>query len=77
MTDISAFLPLLSPAGTAGGTDDVRFTQYLVKEIGVAVVPGSSFYNEPRDGSRQVRFAFCKKEATLAEAGQRLRRLVG
>jgi aminotransferase len=75
MTDISAFLPLLSPAGTAGGTDDVRFTQYLVKEIGVAVVPGSSFYNDPRDGSRQVRFAFCKKEATLAEAGRRLGRL--
>ena len=61
MTDISAF----------GYADDVGFTKYLVKEIGVAAVPGSSFYNDPRDGAKQVRFAFCKKDATLDEAGQR------
>lgn len=65
MTDISAF----------GYADDVGFTKYLVKEIGVAAVPGSSFYNDPRDGAKQVRFAFCKKDATLDEAGQRLRKL--
>jgi aminotransferase len=65
MTDISAF----------GFDDDVAFTKYLVKEIGVAAVPGSSFYNDPRDGGKQVRFAFCKKDATLDEAGQRLRKL--
>jgi aspartate/methionine/tyrosine aminotransferase len=65
MTDISAF----------GFADDVAFTQYLVKEIGVAAVPGSSFYNDPRDGAKQVRFAFCKKDATLDEAGQRLKKL--
>ncbi len=65
MTDISAF----------GFDDDVAFTKYLVKEIGVAAVPGSSFYNDPRDGAKQVRFAFCKKDATLDEAGQRLRKL--
>lgn len=70
MTDISAFLPRC-------GTDDVSFTDFLVKEIGVAVVPGSSFYNEPRDGARQVRFAFCKKDATLDEAARRLQRLTG
>jgi aspartate/methionine/tyrosine aminotransferase len=66
MTDISAF----------GFADDVAFTKYLVKEIGVAAVPGSSFYNDPRDGAKQVRFAFCKKDATLDEAGKRLRKLL-
>ena len=65
MTDISAF----------GVEDDLAFTQYLVKEIGVAAVPGSSFYNHPRDGAQQVRFAFCKRAETLDEAGKRLRRL--
>jgi aspartate/methionine/tyrosine aminotransferase len=67
MTDISAF----------GFSDDVAFTQHLVKEIGVAAVPGSSFYNDPRDGAKQVRFAFCKKDVTLDEAGKRLKKLLG
>jgi len=65
MTDISKF----------GFDDDVAFTRYLVKEIGVAAVPGSSFYNDPRDGAEQVRFAFCKRDETLDEAGRRLRKL--
>jgi aspartate/methionine/tyrosine aminotransferase len=65
MTDISAF----------GFDDDVAFTKYLVKDIGVAAVPGSSFYNDPRDGAMQVRFAFCKRDATLDEAGKRLKKL--
>ena len=67
MTDISAF----------GFPDDVAFTQYLVKEIGVAAVPGSSFYGDPRDGAQQVRFAFCKRDQTLDEAARRLRKLHG
>jgi aspartate/methionine/tyrosine aminotransferase len=46
-----------------------------VKDIGVAAVPGSSFYNDPRDGARQVRFAFCKRDQTLDEAARRLRKL--
>ena len=65
MTDISAF----------GFADDIEFVQYLVKDIGVASVPGSSFYNDPRDGAQQVRFAFCKKDATLDAAGERLKKL--
>jgi len=65
MTDISAF----------GFPDDIAFVQYLVKEIGVAAVPGSSFYDDARDGARQVRFAFCKRDATLDEADRRLRKL--
>lgn len=65
MTDIGGF----------GFANDVEFTKYLVKEIGVAAVPGSSFYNDPRDGAQQVRFAFCKRDETLDEAGGRLKRL--
>ena len=65
MTDISAF----------GFRDDVSFAQHLVKEIGVATVPGSSFYRDPRDGAHQIRFAFCKKPETLDEAARRLAKL--
>jgi aspartate/methionine/tyrosine aminotransferase len=65
MTDISGF----------GFANDVEFTDYLVKEIGVAAVPGSSFYRDPKDGAQQVRFAFCKKDATLDEAAKRLLKL--
>jgi len=55
---------------------DVAFTRYLIEQIGVAGVPGSSFYRpgEPT-GARQVRFCFPKREQTLLEAGTRLRRL--
>jgi aminotransferase len=66
MTEIDAF----------GWDDDVAFARHLVEEIGVAVVPGSSFYNDPADGRRQVRFAFCKKDTTFDEAERRLARLV-
>ena len=65
MTDISKF----------GYANDVAFSQYLVREIGVASVPGSSFYNDPRDGAQQVRFAFCKRPETLDEAAARLKKL--
>jgi aspartate/methionine/tyrosine aminotransferase len=65
MTDISGF----------GFPDDVAFAKFLVEKVGVAVVPGSSFYNDPRDGATQVRFTFCKKETTLAAAEERLSRL--
>lgn len=58
-----------------GFTDDVQFAHYLVKEIGVAVVPGSSFYQDPERGRRQVRFSFCKKLETLQAAAERLQRL--
>jgi len=65
MTDISVF----------GFPDDVAFTNHLTQKIGVAPVPGSSFYNNPRDGAQQVRFAFCKTLPTLEEASRRLTQL--
>ena len=69
-----AYYVMTETAGL-GWEDDVAFARHLVEEVGVAVVPGSSFYRDPRDGRCQVRFAFCKKEETLAEAERRLGRL--
>jgi aminotransferase len=65
MTDISGF----------GFPNDVEFVRHLIEQIGVAAVPGSSFFADARDGAQLVRFCFSKKCATLEEAGARLRRL--
>ena len=65
MTDISDF----------GFENDVEFTKYLIREIGVAVVPGSSFYHDKNLGSQKVRFCFCKKDETLEAAAERLSKL--
>ena len=65
ITDISEF----------GFENDVKFTQHLIKELGVAVVPGSSFYRRPELGAQQVRFCYCKKDETLEAAAERLRKL--
>lgn len=58
-----------------GFANDVEFTKHLIREIGVAVVPGSSFYHDKSLGSQLVRFCFCKKDETLAAAANRLIRL--
>jgi aspartate/methionine/tyrosine aminotransferase len=65
MTDISTF----------GFPDDIAFAKYLVKEIGVAAVPGSSFYQNPADGRTHLRFTFCKTEKTFQAAAERLAKL--
>ena len=65
MTDISAF----------GCADDVAFARYLVKDVGVAAVPGSSFYKTGA-GRTKLRFCFCKKDETLQEADRRMDLLV-
>jgi aminotransferase len=65
MTDIRSF----------GFSSDVEFTRHLIREIGVACVPGSSFYSRPELGSQQVRFCFCKRDETLFKAAERLGKL--
>jgi aminotransferase len=56
-----------------GWNDDKKFAQWLVKEIGVAGVPGSSFFKEPV--TNLIRFHFAKKLETLDGAGTKLLRL--
>lgn len=58
-----------------GFANDIEFTKHLIREIGVAVVPGSSFYHEASMGSQIVRFCFCKKDETLEAAAERLAKL--
>jgi aspartate/methionine/tyrosine aminotransferase len=65
MTDISGY----------GFPNDVEFTRHLIRDIGVACVPGSSFYSQPSLGQQQVRFCFCKKDETLHAAADRLSKL--
>ncbi|MBK7391962.1 MAG: aminotransferase class I/II-fold pyridoxal phosphate-dependent enzyme [Chloracidobacterium sp.] len=65
MCDISDF----------GFANDIEFTKHLIREIGVAVVPGSSFYHDATLGSQLVRFCFCKKDETLEAAAERLGKL--
>ena len=60
MVDISEF----------GWTDDIAFCEWMAREVGVAVVPGSSFFHEPVN--HLIRFHFAKRADTLAAAGERL-----
>jgi aspartate/methionine/tyrosine aminotransferase len=66
---------VMCDVGAFGFENDVAFATHLVREVGVACVPGSSFYADPRDGARQVRFCFCKTDETLLAAVERLSRL--
>ena len=66
MADVSRF----------GFASDSEFAQYLVKDIGVATVPGSSFYIDPAAAPQTVRFCFSKRDETLHEADRRLARLL-
>lgn len=59
-----------------GWDDDVAFAFHLASEIGVAVVPGSSFYRPGHpDASKYVRFCFCKEMSTLEAAVTNLKKL--
>jgi aspartate/methionine/tyrosine aminotransferase len=55
--------------------DDVTFAKWMTQEIGVATVPGSSFFSTKEDGRTFTRFAFCKKQETLEHAAERLSKL--
>jgi aminotransferase len=55
--------------------DDVTFVDQLIRDYGVAAVPGSSFFHKPELGRQFIRFAFCKTQDVLEEAAERLRKL--
>jgi aspartate/methionine/tyrosine aminotransferase len=63
MVDISEF----------GWKSDVAFCEWMAREVGVAAVPGSSFFHEPVN--HLIRLHFAKRSETLAAAGERLLRL--
>jgi len=63
MVDISEF----------GWDDDTAFSEWLAREVGVAPVPGSSFFHEPV--KHLIRFHFAKQTKTLQSAGERLLKL--
>jgi aspartate/methionine/tyrosine aminotransferase len=65
MTDIAGF----------GFDDDVAFARWLVRDIGVAAVPGSSFYSDPAAGRNRLRFHFARRLPTLQAAVERLARV--
>ena len=65
MADISSF----------GFSDDKQFVRHLIENVGVAAVPGSSFFDDFTLGSQIVRFCFCKKYETLKEAEIRFRKI--
>jgi aminotransferase len=66
---------VMADISRTGFHDDVSFVRYLIENIGIAAVPGSSFFLHPADGARFVRFCFCKKYETLEVARKKLSRL--
>jgi aminotransferase len=68
---------IMADFGALSSESDVDFAHHLVRDAGIAAVPGSSFYHDPKLGSRYIRFCFCKQESTLREALRRLQRLSG
>ena len=54
---------------------DTVFAMWLIKDVGVATVPGSSFYAHPELGRTKIRFCFPKTDDVLIDAGERLQKL--
>jgi aspartate/methionine/tyrosine aminotransferase len=69
LTDVAHFMKKV------GVQDDHEFAMYLIKEIGVATVPGSSFYAHGELGRTKIRFCFPKTDDMLRDAGERLQKL--
>jgi aspartate/methionine/tyrosine aminotransferase len=74
ITPAGAYYIMTNAAGLGLG-DDTAAAAALVRQAGVAAVPGSSFYSRPELGRSKLRFSFSKKLATLEEAGRRLSQL--
>ena len=67
---------IMTDIGHFGFADDVEFARYLVKDGGVAAVPGSSFYRNAAAGRTKLRFCYCKRDETLQEADRRLQKVM-
>ncbi len=69
LTDVAHFMK------RHGVRDDTAFAMWLIKECGVATVPGSSFYAHADLGRTKIRFCFPKTDDVLRDAGERLQKL--
>jgi aminotransferase len=68
---------IMADIGPLGFEDDFAAAAFLLDDVGVAAVPGSSFYHRPELGHRLLRFTFSKSDATIARAAERLAELPG
>ena len=68
MTDASELM------ARTGHDNDVAFAKWMIDEVGIATVPGSSFYRDKADGRTKIRFVYCKKPETLELAVELLRK---
>ena len=66
---------VIADIGHLGFADDFAAADFLLDQVGVAAVPGSSFYRHPELGKRKIRFTFSKSDETLAAAAERLSKL--
>jgi aspartate/methionine/tyrosine aminotransferase len=66
---------IMADISPLGHSNDVTFVRHLIQNVGVAAVPGSSFFEDPRNGERFIRFCFCKKYETLEKAKFLLQRI--
>jgi aminotransferase len=66
---------IVADTGKLGFKDDFAAADFLLDEVGVAAVPGSSFYHRPELGHRKIRFTFSKSDETIAGASERLEHL--
>lgn len=55
--------------------DGQQFSDYLLKNLGVAVLPANALYHNKELGKRKIRLAYCKKDTTLHDAARRLKKL--
>ncbi len=68
---------VMASADSLGYSDDLLLSSHLIEKIGVAAVPGSSFFHRKNLGRRFIRFCFCKKYETLEQAGRLLNEAFG
>ena len=66
---------IMADVSRLGFRDDFAAADFMLEEVGVAAVPGSSFYHRPEMGRNMLRFTFSKADATIAAAAERLKSL--
>lgn len=74
VTPAGAYYTMAGIAGL-GLVNDIEAVRHLIENVGIAAVPGSSFYAHFADGGQYVRFCFCKKYETLEKARYQLTKL--